>query len=487
MKVRAKFLLIILSTVLAGVGRANPELQTIYTFPKGSTNCSGPTPLLIEGADGNFYGTTIYGLSNVCGTVFKITKNGVLNVLGSFSGTNGVRPCSVAQYPDGNFYGVTTYGGDYFDPITLLGGDGTIFKMTSNGTLTTLYYFNSTNGKGSVPTGSLVLGNDGNLYGVTEYTGSVFPYGPNDHTGFGTVFQITTNGVLTTLHTFDGTNGSVPMGGLTLAGDGSFYGVTFFGGNGFQSDNFSGNGTIFKITTNGTFTTLFYFNGTNGLQPVGGLNVGSDGNFYGTTSYGGSDYAGASFSGSGTVFKLTTDGALTSFSPFSITNGAQPRGRLSQGQDGNFYGATIQNGNTNLNGGYGYGTIFAITPQGTFTKLADMDGTNGVSPIADMILSRDGNLYGTMSDAHFRYLVNGGTFFRLAFSPGITSIATTNGGVTLSWTSLTNRSYRIDSKSSLVEASWTVLATNVATDITTSFTDTSTNETTRFFRVVLLP
>jgi len=486
MKVRAKFLLIILSMVLAGVGRANPELQTIYTFPKGSTNCSGPTPLLIEGADGNFYGTTLYGLSNACGTVFKVTKTGVLSVLCSFNGTNGVWPFSLAQYPDGNFYGVTTYGGDYFDPITLLGGDGTIFKMTSNGTLTTLYYFNSTNGSGSLPNSPLVLGNDGNLYGITEFTGSGFPYGPASHTGFGTVFKITTNGILTTLHTFDGTNGSLPISGLTPGKDGSFYGVTYSGGNGFQSGS-GGNGTIFEITTNGAFTTLIYFNGTNGLQPSGGLTVGNDGNFYGTTSLGGSDYTGVSYNGSGTVFKLTTNGVLTSFSPFNTTNGIQPEGRLTQGQDGNFYGTTIQNGNTNLNGGYGYGTIFAITPQGTFTKLADMDGTNGASPVADMILSRDGNLYGTMSDAHLNYLVNGGTFFRLAFSPGITSIATTNGGVTLSWTSLTNRSYRIDYKSSLLEENWTALVTNITTNITTSFTDASTNETTRFYRVVLLP
>jgi hypothetical protein len=184
---------------------------------------------------------------------------------------------------------------------------------------------------------------------------------------------------------------------------------------------------------------------------------------------------------------MTTNGALTSFSPFSITNGAQPQGRLCQGQDGNFYGTTIQNGNTNLNGGFGYGTIFTITPQGAFAKLADMDGTNGASPIADMILSQDGNLYGTMSDAHLNNFFNGGTFFRLAFSPGVTGIATTNDGVMLSWTSLTNRNYRIEYKSSLLEANWTALATNAATDITTSFTDTSTNGMMRFYRVVLLP
>lgn len=466
--------------------RAEPALQTLYTFPKGSTNCSGPAPQIIEGVDGDFYGTTFYGLSNACGTVFKVTKTGVLSVLFSFSGTNGAHPNGLTQCSDGIFYGVTTYGGDYFDP-TLFGGDGTIFKMTSDGTLTTLYYFNSTNDSGSLPNGTLVLGNDGNFYGVTEYTGSVFPYGPNNHTGFGTVFQIRTNGVLTTLHTFDGTNGSVPMGGLTLGRDGSFYGVTFFGGTGFQSDYFTGNGTIFKITTNGTFMTLVYFTGTNGLQPSGGLTVGSDGNFYGTTPYGGSDYANVWFSGSGTVFKLMTNDTLISFSPFNITNGTLPQGRLCQGQDGNFYGTTIQNGKTNLNGGYGYGTIFAITPQGTFTKLTDMDGTNGASPVTDMILSQDGNLYGTMSDAHFNFDLHGGTFFRLAFSPGVTGIATTNDGVTLSWTSLTNRNYRIEYKSSLLEANWTALATNAATDITTSFTDTSTNGMMRFYRVVLLP
>jgi uncharacterized repeat protein (TIGR03803 family) len=487
---RFLLMLLLLARLSPQILRADPTLQTLYIFPQGSTNCSGPSPQIIEGVDGNFYGTTLYGLSNACGTVFKMTQTGVLSVLCSFSGTNGQGPFSLTQCPDGNFYGVTMYGGDYFDSIlpSWAGlGDGTIFKMNPNGAFTTMYYFNSTNGNGSLPFGPLVLGNDGNLYGITEFTGSVFPYDSNNKTGFGTVFQITTNGVLTTLHTFDGTNGSAPTGGLTLAADGSFYGVTKFGGNGFQSEWYSGNGTIFKITTNGTFTTLIYFNGTNGLQSFGGLTVGNDGNFYGTTSLGGSDYTGVPSSGSGTVFKLTTNGVLTSFSSFNITNGTRPESWLTQGQDGNFYGTTIQNGNTNLNNGYGYGTIFVITPQGAFTRLAVMDGTNGASPIVDMILSQDGNIYGTMSDAHYNYFVNGGTFFRLASSPGIASIANTNCGVTVSWTSLTNRCYRIDYKSSLAEANWTALATNVAIDITTSFTDTSTYETTRFYRVVLLP
>jgi uncharacterized repeat protein (TIGR03803 family) len=152
--------------------------------------------------------------------------------------------------------------------------------VTTNGTLTTLLGFNLTNGAG--PDASLALGADGNFYGTTHAGGS---------SGYGTVFKMMTNGILTTLVNFDnGTNGRSPYAGLTLGPDGNFYGTTSQAGSG-------GFGTVFKVTTNGALTTLTSFYGTNGANPWAALTLGLDGNFYGTT------YGGGTGNG-GTIFRM---------------------------------------------------------------------------------------------------------------------------------------------------------------------------------------
>src|SRR6266566_7050709 len=102
-------------------------------------------------------------------------------------------------------------------------------------------------GRPTSSTGNLVPGADGSLYGTTFYGGDSFA---------GTAFQVTTNGVLTTLVSFAGTNGANPIAGLTPGGDGNFYGTTGYGGKGY--------GTIFRLTTNGVLTLLFVFGQTNG-------------------------------------------------------------------------------------------------------------------------------------------------------------------------------------------------------------------------------
>jgi uncharacterized repeat protein (TIGR03803 family) len=163
----------------------------------------------------------------------------------------------------------------------------------------------------------------------------------------GSVFQVTTNGAVTTLVFFSYTNGATPLAALTLGNDGNFYGTTAAGG----SNNY---GTVFIVTTNGALTTLVSFNGTNGWEPRAALTLGKDGNFYGTTAYGGSgDY--------GTVFMVTTNGALTTLISFNGVNGWHPVGALTLGNDGNFYGTTQFGGNTNLNGGSGFGTVFRLS------------------------------------------------------------------------------------------------------------------------------
>jgi uncharacterized repeat protein (TIGR03803 family) len=250
-----------------------------------------------------------------------------LQTLCSFNNANGAFPyAGLTLGSDGNFYGTTGEGDS--------GIYGTVFKVTTNGTLTTLVYFYGTNG--AFPRAALTLGNDGNFYGTTSGGGS---------SNCGTVFKVTTNGTLTTLVSFSGTNGWGPRAALTLGNDGNFYGTTGEGGK-THSEYSSGMGTVFKVTTNGTLTTLVFFNFYyNGVNPEAALTLGNDGNFYGTTS-GGRDY--------GTVFKVTTNGTLTTLVYFYNANGAYPYAGLTLGNDGNFYGTTAQ-------GGSGiYGTVFRL-------------------------------------------------------------------------------------------------------------------------------
>jgi len=208
----------------------------------------------------------------------------------AFNGTNGAYPQgTLVQAKDGDFYGITTYGGAHKgETYPGNSGYGTIFKITTNGALTTLVSFNSTNG--AHPFAGLIEGRDGNFFGTTRWGGA--------H-GKGTVFRMTPDGALTTLFSFDGTNGAWPVASLFQGSDGNFFGTTETGGIGYNGTPAYGNGTIFQISPNGTLTTLMFFNGTNGANPHGALVQGRDGNFYGTTTHGGAN-------GAGTVFRFST-------------------------------------------------------------------------------------------------------------------------------------------------------------------------------------
>ena len=238
---------------------------------------------LVEASDGNLYGTTSQGGTSNLGTVFRITTNGAFTKLVDFNVSNGANPyASLMQASDGNLYGTTFYGGtnDY----------GTVFQMTTNGTLTTLVSFkgtySGTYSNGFYPFAGLVEAKDGNLYGTT-YRGGV--------KGLGTVFKVTTNGSLTTLVSFNGSNtngnGAAPVAKLLCGADGNLYGTTAEGGT-------NASGTLFSLTTNGVLTTLVSFNGGNGAYPRAGLVQAGEGNLYGTTFYGGTN------GGGGTFFRL---------------------------------------------------------------------------------------------------------------------------------------------------------------------------------------
>ena len=341
-----------------------------YPFPIFS---SGP---LVQGIDGNFYGTTVYGGSYGDGTVFRITPGGTLTTLHNFEGTDGIGPNGLVQGTDGNFYGTTVYGGandDCFGTFLNLPGCGTVFKITAAGKLTTLHSFDVTDGGN--PSAGLVQGTDGNLYGTTEFGGDILSFSCG-LSGCGTVFKITPGGTLTTLHSFDGTDGVYPAA-LIQATNGDFYGTEFH--------------AVFEITAGGTVTTLSSFCGRPGSPPdcegPYALLQAADGNFYGTT-FGVCHYS------CGTVFKITPGGKLT-------TLGAGLRGAdaLIQATDGNFYGTTYYGGAYDLPVCFdtyegGCGTVFKITPGGTLTTLHSFDETDGAGANG-LVQGTNGTFYGT--------------------------------------------------------------------------------------------
>ena len=347
--------LLVWALLLSGVAMVKLSAQTLQTLVSfNGTNGADPCASLTLGNDGNFYGTTWLGGSSGKGTVFQVTTDGKLTTLVSFNGINGASPNGLALGKDGNFYGTTLEGGitNSFDP----NGFGTVFRMTTNGTLTTLTTLVSSNftifdfTNGVHPYAALTLGIDGNFYGTTEEGGS--------GGGQGTVFKVTTNGTLTTLASFNNTDGASPYSELTMDTGGNFYGTTLWGG--VSAAYSMGYGTMFKATTDGTLTNLVSFNGTNGQNP-NGLTLGTDGNLYGTTYEGG--IYGGSYGGYGTLFQVTTNGTLVTLVYFNGTNGAFPYAALTLGADGNFYGTT------DIGGSSDEGTVFQVTTNGTLTTL----------------------------------------------------------------------------------------------------------------------
>jgi uncharacterized repeat protein (TIGR03803 family) len=357
------FLLITLS-VLAGrlESASGATLKTLYSFLNGADG-GQPLAALVQGSDSNFYGTTYSGGLVNTGTVFKINTAGSLTTLHSFTGgLDGGKPqAALVQGIDGNFYGTTSAGG------LLSSNAGTVFAINSLGTLTTLYRF-SGGADGGQPRGALVQGTDTNFYG-TAYAG-----GTN---GLGVVFKMTPAGTLTTLWQFNGiTDGSKPLAGLVQGPNNNFFGTTFAGGA-------SGLGTVFAITPSGALTTLYSFTGGfDGANPAGGLVLGNNSRFYGTATGGGN--------GTGAVFQIGMSGGLTPIYNFmGGGDGGFPEAGLILGSDGNFYGTTA------AEGAGGGGTVFKITPGGALTVLHSFRGLDGATSVASLVQGTVSNFYGT--------------------------------------------------------------------------------------------
>jgi uncharacterized repeat protein (TIGR03803 family) len=353
-------------------------------------NNSSPTSALVQGLDGNFYSTLAGGEIGFAGNVYQMTPGGTYTSLYDFSGANGQFPFApLVLASNGYFYGSTQQGGEALE--------GNIYRMTASGRVTNLYSFCTTDcSDGGYPSGALVQLGNGDLYGTTAST----------------IFKITLAGSLTTLYNFcPGTtcsaNGPPNLSGLTLGSDGNFYGLTNSGGT-------SSDGTVFKITPSGTLTTLYNFSGTDGSNPVGPLAQYTDGSLYGVTYSGGTGVNRACNSGRscGTIFKISTAGALTTLRDFSGTDGANPYAGLVFASDGNFYGTTDLGGNNQNNAG----TVFVVSPSGALKTLYDFCAQiyclDGSGPRTSLLQATNGILYGTAAQGGTQ---TNGTFFSFSF------------------------------------------------------------------------
>jgi len=318
----------------------------------------------------HLWGTTVTGGAHNHGTIYKIKLDGSnFQTLYSLDSITGYWPFGkLLMANDGNLYGMTAFGGAY--------NNGVIYKFNlMTNIYTDIYDFDGTGG--IQPYGNLIQATDGNLYGLTS-AGTI--------SNFGTLFSfdITTN-TYTKLVDFISSNGRYPFGSLMQSNNGKLYGMTNQGGD--SSVCFSGCGVIFSfdIFTN-TYSDLSNFNiNLIGADSFGSLIEASNGKLYGMTNQGGPPQdRGVIFS-----FDTTTNSAVSLFH-FNDTLGRNPRGSLFQSANGKLYGLTRTGGMNNM------GVLFSLDPANNlYTKLLDLDSTNGKLPYAGLMQASNGKLYGT--------------------------------------------------------------------------------------------
>ncbi len=371
-----------MAAVLCAAAFAQAQtVSTIYNFAGNGTSGANPWYVtLVQGTNGNLYGTTYNGGKYSLGTVFNVSTTGSQKIIYSFrGGLDGANPTGgLTLGTDGNFYGTTQQGGT--------NSEGTVFKITPTGTLTILHNFNTFK-DGAFPWGPPILATDGNFYGTTSGGGMQSQ---------GIVYTITSSGTFTQIYRFDVTHGFSPIAPPTQGTDGFLYIPVSLGGSNYC-------GTILQMSTAGIINNTYDFPcGSGGSFPIGPLVQASDGNLYSTTQDGGAN-------GEGLIYQVTPSLAVTVLHSFGVNfgDGSFPGAGLLLATDGNYYGSTSDGGAS------GDGTLFNTSISGTYSSLYSFNNTANLtqtSPLAPPIQATNGLLYGL---TEFGGTSNDGTVYSL--------------------------------------------------------------------------
>lgn len=371
-------------TLLAALPAQAQTESVLYSFCSLSNCYDGMIPQggLIMDSNGSLYGVAFNGGDYIPGgVVFKLSPQGEETILHDFGAipNDGNQPQgALIMDRRSNLYGTTVTGGANDSSG---GGDGTVFKLSRDGTETILYNFGGTSTDGILPRAGVIMDAKGNLYGTTNQGGAY---------GLGTVFRVTPKGAEAILHSFGGTgstDGAYPWSSLVMDGNGNLYGTTYLGGTG-------GEGTAFEISAKGEYSILHNFGvtSTDGSFVNTSLTLDGEGNLYGTTYNGGAKNV-------GTIFKLTpTSGGswhetiLYNFT--DIDSCYFPASGIALDPNGGMYGTTLVGGAGTT---FPLGCAYVISA-GRLTNLHSFGAyPDGSNPAGNLLMAPQGTLYGVTS------------------------------------------------------------------------------------------
>ena len=362
---RLSWLVLTLFLIISSVATAQTE-SILYNFPGGN-----PQSGITFDSSGNIYGTTVFGGANGAGTVWEVSSTGTYSLLYSFgdSLTDGSGPVAGVTFDShGNMYGTTRAGG--------VNGNGTVWEITSTGSYSTLYSFGASASDANDPVAGVTLDSSGNLYGVTEFGGV---------SGKGALWQITSSGAYSILYSFGASGGDAayPVGNVTFDGNGNLFGTSAYGG-------LYGGGAVWELASGGSYG-LYHSLGassSDGATPLAGVAFDVYGNMYGTTKAGGA-------AGDGTVWEITSSGTYGTLHSFgsSATDGNGPNAGVAVDKSGNLFGTTTAGGTFNA------GTVWEISLIGTYqtTYSFGSNSPDGATPLGGVTCDSQGNLYGATS------------------------------------------------------------------------------------------